>query len=39
MIFLFLQVIFRDIKKVFKNCLAQKLERLGVFNDGGPQHG
>ena len=37
--FFFVQTIFRDIKKAFKESLAQKLDKLGVSNDGGPQHG
>lgn len=31
--------IFRDVKRAFKTSLAHKLDRLGVSNDGGPQHG
>lgn len=33
------QSIFRDIKRAFKESLAHKLDKLGVTNDGGPQHG
>lgn len=31
--------IFRDVKRAFKASLAHKLDKLGVSNDGGPQHG
>ncbi|KAJ7371032.1 Vacuolar protein sorting-associated protein 54 [Desmophyllum pertusum] len=31
--------IFRDIKRAFKQSLAHKLDKLGMTNDGGPQHG
>ncbi|XP_068729722.1 vacuolar protein sorting-associated protein 54-like [Montipora capricornis] len=34
-----IESIFRDIKRVFKDILAHKLDKLGVSNDGGPQHG
>lgn len=33
------EAIFRDIKRAFKESLAHKLDKLGVTNDGGPQHG
>ncbi|KAK3733355.1 hypothetical protein QZH41_013684 [Actinostola sp. cb2023] len=34
-----IETLFKEIKRVFKNCLAEKLVKLGVSNDGGPQHG
>ncbi|XP_031550116.1 vacuolar protein sorting-associated protein 54-like [Actinia tenebrosa] len=34
-----IEILFKEIKRVFKNCLAEKLEVLRVSNDGGPQHG
>ena len=37
--YFFFQSIFRDIKRAFKESLAHKLDKLGVTNDGGPQHG
>ena len=37
--YFFFQSIFRDIKRAFKASLAHKLDKLGVTNDGGPQHG
>lgn len=33
------QVVLKDVKKTFKNVLAQKIASLGVKNDFGPQHG
>ena len=35
----FLQNMFRDIRRCFKNCFAEKLAELKVVNDGRPQHG
>uniref|UniRef100_A0A7M5WYY1 Vacuolar protein sorting-associated protein 54 n=1 Tax=Clytia hemisphaerica TaxID=252671 RepID=A0A7M5WYY1_9CNID len=34
-----LEVLFRDVRRKFKDCLASKLADFGVSNDGGPQHG
>ena len=34
-----LQRLFRDIRRCFKNCFAEKLAQLKVVNDGRPQHG
>lgn len=30
---------FRDVRRCFKNCFAEKLAQLNVINDGRPQHG
>ncbi|XP_048586401.1 vacuolar protein sorting-associated protein 54 [Nematostella vectensis] len=34
-----IEVMFREVKRIFKTCLAEKIEKLGVSNNGGPQHG
>ena len=33
------QILFRDVRRKFKDCYAAKLAEFGVSNDGGPQHG
>ncbi|KXJ22313.1 Vacuolar protein sorting-associated protein 54 [Exaiptasia diaphana] len=34
-----IETLFKEIRRIFKNCLAEKLLKLNVINDGGPQHG
>ena len=37
--FFLLQILFRDVRRKFKDSFAARLAEFGVSNDGGPQHG